>query len=182
MPALARLWTREAAREKTFAWSSTEPRGSGTRATLVRRRKDIARYTVAAPGNDEARVLEWECFGVQKSIGRTAGRDARGRYQAHHGHARPSSKESQGLGKCLRRVRTKTVRGLASAPSNHGDAGRIQAARASLVGIASGGVRARGLGKSKGRERATADTMEGCPSRGRVPLNPGRGLGLWPRG
>jgi len=42
---------------------------------------------------------EHECssgngFGVQKSIGRIAGRDARGRYQAHHGHARPSSKES----------------------------------------------------------------------------------------
>jgi len=36
----------------------------------------------------------WNGFGVQKSIGRIAGRDARGRYQAHPGHARPSLKES----------------------------------------------------------------------------------------
>jgi len=36
----------------------------------------------------------WNGFGVQKSIGRIAGRDARGRYQAHLGYARPSLKDS----------------------------------------------------------------------------------------
>jgi hypothetical protein len=42
----------------------------------------------------EHECSSWNGFGVQKSIGRIAGRDARGRYQAHHGHARPSPKES----------------------------------------------------------------------------------------
>jgi hypothetical protein len=42
----------------------------------------------------EHECSSWNGFGVQKSIGRIAGRDARGRYQAHHGHARPSLKES----------------------------------------------------------------------------------------
>jgi len=48
---------------------------------------------------------------------------------------------------------------------------------ASLVGIASGGVRARGLGKSQGREHVAVDTMEGCPGRGRASLNQRRGRG-----
>jgi len=48
--------------KKTFAWSGTEPRGSGTRATLERAPKGLARDSVAAPGNDGARVLEWERF------------------------------------------------------------------------------------------------------------------------
>jgi hypothetical protein len=46
----------------------------------------------------EHECSSWNGFGVQKSIGRTAGRDARGRYQAPRGHARPRSKETQGPG------------------------------------------------------------------------------------
>jgi hypothetical protein len=101
----------------------------------------------------------WNGFGVQKSIGRIAGRDARGRYQAHHGHARPSSQESLAP-RLTRWTATRVSQGGArviEASSNHGDADWLKAARASLVGIASGGVRARGLGKSQGRERAVAE-------------------------
>jgi hypothetical protein len=81
--------------KKTLAWASTEPQGSGTRAVLGRAPKGLARDSIAALGSDE----KHECssgngFGVQKSIGRIAGRDARGRYQAHQGHARSSSKET----------------------------------------------------------------------------------------
>jgi len=92
----ARLRTgREARERRLFACASTsrkardesEPRGGAERPHADPRN--------VALGNDEAQVLELECFGVQKSIGRIAGRDARGRYQAHHGHARPSSKETQ---------------------------------------------------------------------------------------
>jgi hypothetical protein len=48
---------------------------------------------------------------------------------------------------------------------------------ASLVGIASGGVRARRLGKSQGREHVATDTMKGCLGRGRASLNRGYGRG-----
>jgi hypothetical protein len=125
---------------------------SGRRATPVSRRK-------AYRGIQGS--LHWEsakygcsslkCFGVQRSIGRIAGRDARGRYQAHLGHARPSSKETAG-GAVTRisggGIRANTVRGprrsLLTTETKRG----AHVARASLVGIASGGVRARGLGKS----------------------------------
>jgi len=66
----------------------------GTRASPVRAPKGLTRDEHAALGNDGVWVLELKCFGVQKSIGRIAGLDARGRYQAHLGHARPSSKET----------------------------------------------------------------------------------------
>jgi len=124
----------------------------------------------------EHECSSWNGFGVQKSIGRIAGRDARGRYQAHLGHARPSLKESPAprlTRDAAKRADDNGARVL-EASSNHGDTEKAQTARASLVGIASGGVRARGLGKSQGRERAVTDTMEGCPGRGCVPLNQGR--------
>jgi len=72
--------------KKTFARTGTEPQGSGTRATLGRH----APKGCASQGNRSLRweATEHECsswngFGVQKSIGRIAGRDALGRYQAH---------------------------------------------------------------------------------------------------
>lgn len=57
----ARLRTGGAAREWTFTWSSTEPKGSGTRATLAQRRK-ASPEKAAALGSDDVRVLEWERF------------------------------------------------------------------------------------------------------------------------
>lgn len=130
----------------------------------------------------EHECSSWNGFGVQKSIGRIADRDARGRYQAHHGNARSSSKESLARRLTRSAARRSSDNGARAreASSNHGDTHGIQTARASLVGIASGGVRARGLGKSQGRERAVTDTMEGCPGRGCAPLNQGcyRGSGL----
>jgi len=68
--------------------------------------------------------------------------------------------------------------GLERLSSPSGLVARI--ARGSLVGITPGGVRARGLGMSQGRERAVVDTTKGCPSRGCVPLNQGvtRGSGF----
>jgi len=82
------------AKRRRFARTSTsrkvryesEPREGAERPPADPRR--------AALGSGEAWVFELECFGVQKSVGRIAGRDARGRYQAHLGHARPSSKET----------------------------------------------------------------------------------------
>jgi len=126
----------------------------------------------------------WNGFGVQKSIGRIAGRDARGRYQAHLGYAQPSRKESHARRLTRSAARRSGDNGARTfeVPSNHGDTTLVQTARASLVGIASGGVRARGLGRSQGRERAVTDTMEGCPGRGRAPLNQGCNSRLWPRG
>jgi len=72
----------------------------------------------------EHECSSWNGFGVQKSIGRIAGRDARGRYQAHHGHARPSSKESL-ASRLTRGTVTRTSHDGArviEASSNHGDA------------------------------------------------------------
>jgi len=121
----------------------------------------------------------WNGFGVQKSIGRIAGRDARGRYQAHLGYARPSRKDSHARRLTRSAAKTSGDNGARAfeVPPNHGDATLVQTARASLVGIASGGVRARGLGRSQGRERAVTDTMEGCPGRGCAPLNQGCNCG-----
>jgi len=48
--------------KKTFARMGTEPQGSGTRATLGRAPKGLARVPVAALGSDGARVLELERF------------------------------------------------------------------------------------------------------------------------
>jgi len=94
-------------------------------------------------------------FGVQRSIGRIADRDARA-------GAKAPLAETRDL------ARRKRPRAVTRAGANDGErqrcAGcgprlltetrRAQAARASLVGIAPGGVRARGLGRSQGRERA----------------------------
>jgi len=91
----ARLRTGGEARErKTIRVCEHEPQGSERERASRGRRKASRGSRNAALGNDEVQVLELEGFGVQKSIGRIAGRDARGRYQAHHGHARPSSKET----------------------------------------------------------------------------------------
>jgi len=54
---------------------------------------------IARARSPRQEATKYECssrngFGVQTSIGRIAGRDARGRYQAHLGHARPSTKEA----------------------------------------------------------------------------------------
>jgi hypothetical protein len=66
----------------------------------------------------------WNGFGVQKSIGRIAGRDARGSYQAHLGYARPSRKESHARRLTRRAARRSGDNGAQTfeAPSNHGDA------------------------------------------------------------
>jgi len=103
--------------KKAFARTSTEPRGSGTRAALERASKDLARVRSLRWETAKHECSSWNGFGVQTSIGRIAGRDARGRYQAHHGYARPSPKDS--LPRVwraeLRGDRTTTVRGLDSA-------------------------------------------------------------------
>jgi len=129
---------------------------------------------VTALGDDDVRVLERERF-RSAEVDRTHLRSRRPWAQiAHQGHARPSAKESAGPDEAPARSSGEWGARTITASFNQGRRTLVQAARASLVGIASGGVRARGLGKSKGRERATADTMEGCPSRGCVPLNQGR--------
>jgi len=73
-------------REKwTFRVNEHEPRGS----VRVRFPRKVAeRHTRADQGSQrwetaKQRVLELDCFGVQKSVGRTLVRDARGRYPAH---------------------------------------------------------------------------------------------------
>jgi hypothetical protein len=92
----ARLRAGGAAREWTLAWSSTEPKGSGTRATLARRRK-ASPEKAAALGSDDVRVLEWERF-QGAEVDRTHLRSRRPWEQfRNHGHARPSAKESLGL-------------------------------------------------------------------------------------
>jgi len=91
----ARLRTgREARERRRFACASTSRKARDESEPREGAERPHADPEPAALGNDGAQVLELECFGVQKSIGRIAGRDAHGRYQAHHGHARPSSKES----------------------------------------------------------------------------------------
>jgi len=72
----------------------------------------------------EHECSSWNGFGVQKSIERSVGRDARGRYQAHHGHARPSSKDSLAT-RLTHGAAKRTSQGDAraiEASSNHGDA------------------------------------------------------------
>jgi len=129
---------------------------------------------VTALGGDDVRVLEWERF-WSAEVDRTHLRSRRPWAQiAHQGHARLSARESAGPDEAPARSSGEWGARTITASFNQRRRTLVQAARASLVGIASGGVRARGLGKSKGRERATADTMEGCPSRGCVPLNQGR--------
>jgi len=93
----ARLRTSGERRERqTVREDEHGPQGPGRERPPRGRREAFSRNSrVAALGSGEVRVLELKCFGVQKSIGRIAGRDARGRYQAHRGHARPSSKEPQ---------------------------------------------------------------------------------------
>jgi len=73
-------------REKwTFRVNEHEPRGS----VRVRFPRKVAeRHSRADQGSQrwetaKQRVLELDCFGVQKSVGRTLVRDARGRYPAH---------------------------------------------------------------------------------------------------
>jgi hypothetical protein len=93
----ARLRTGEAARE-------ADVRVVGHGAERLRDESD-PRASAARPRAGwslRREATEYGCsslngFGVQKSIGRIAGRDARGRYQAHHGHARPRPKESPEL-------------------------------------------------------------------------------------
>jgi hypothetical protein len=63
-------------------------------ATLERAPKGIARARSLRWEAAKHECSSWNGFGVQKSIGRIAGRDARGRYQAHHGNARPSSNQT----------------------------------------------------------------------------------------
>jgi len=87
---------REQHAKLTSAWSSTEPKGSGTRATLAQRRK-ASLELAAALGGDEVRVLEWERF-QGAEVDRTSLRSRRPWEQfRNHGHARPSAKESLGL-------------------------------------------------------------------------------------
>jgi len=72
----------------------------------------------------EHECSSWNGFGVQKSIERSVGRDARGRYQAHHGHARPSSKDSLATRLthgAAKRTSQDDARAI-EASSNHGDA------------------------------------------------------------
>jgi hypothetical protein len=78
--------SREAgARKKTFRVDEHEPQGS-VRERFPRRVAE--RHSRADQGSQrweaaKSRVLELECFGVQKSVGRTFDRDALVSYQAH---------------------------------------------------------------------------------------------------
>jgi hypothetical protein len=120
----------------------------------------------AAPGNDESRVFELRRFGVQKSAGRTFVRGRRERFaRGTRGLAR---RNERSRGDCAERSKTRANGcGSCDAPLQ-GVVIQLAFMRASLIGIASGGVRARRLGKSQGRERMTKRSMEGC-------------LGLWIR-
>jgi hypothetical protein len=62
--------------------------------TKRNQKKRVARARSLRWETTEYECSSWNGFGVQKSIGRIAGRDARGRYQAHLGYVRPSLEES----------------------------------------------------------------------------------------
>lgn len=158
---VARLRSGGAAREWTSAWSSTEPKGSGTRATLVQRRK-ASPELAAALGGDEVRVLEWETVsGCRSRSDASLVATPVGANCVTTDTRDLARRNRWGSTRHQRGERANRVRGRTRCLSNTEMTSFVQAARASLVGIASGGVRARGLGKSKGRERATADTTEG---------------------
>jgi len=144
----------------------------------------LARRVIAL-GRDEVRVLELERF-RSANVDRTHHRSRRPRELER---AQPS--DTRGLARTKRSDRVHDARtcvererpwcvGLERLSSRSCLVART--ARDSLVGIAPGGVRARGLGKSQGRERAVVDTTKGCPDRGCVPLNQGRPLRSWLRG
>jgi hypothetical protein len=108
---------------------------------------------MAAPGDDRStsvRVSGSEC---RKSIGRIALRAARTRILPR---ARTRNSSRDGVPRTVTRTSTlereRNDAGASSAPPSRGAIGHT-VLRASLVGIAPGGVRARRLGKSQGRER-----------------------------
>jgi len=131
----------------------------------------------------KARVFEGTVSECRSRSDASPDRDARRRHQAPREHARSSSKEEAAAHDERRGLRERAKR--CAGPTTcllTTEARKALAARASLVGIAPGGVRARGLGKSKGRERAVAGTTEGCPGRTRDSLNRNRVLRPWSRG
>jgi hypothetical protein len=119
----ARLRTGEAAREEDVRAdehgaarlrNESDPRASAERHRTGKR---SLRWEEA-----EHECSSWNGFGVQKSIGRIAGRDARGRYQAHQGHARPSTKESPSRDMAAGTKSNEDGARASFSSSNHGDA------------------------------------------------------------
>jgi len=83
--------------EETTASTSTEPQGSGTWMTLGIVLKGFLRDVSSRWDATKYECSSWNGFGVQTSIGRITGRDARGSSQEPtFGYARPSSKETPG--------------------------------------------------------------------------------------
>jgi len=120
----SRLRAGEAARVRRSVDEHEARASVRERAPSARRKAHVrnAKARLAALGSDEARVFESGSFGVQKSIGRMADRDARRRYQAPCEYARSSSKEDAGGARRAPRHRraSESMRGPHDMPSNHG--------------------------------------------------------------
>jgi len=91
----ARLRTHEPAREEDVRVGGHGAERLRDESDLTSERRKASRRIGRCAGKaTKHECSSWNGFGVQKSVGRIAGREVRGSYQAPLGNARPRSKES----------------------------------------------------------------------------------------